>query len=86
MAVVPHSTLAYETLPLFLVPATWIEAGILWTGTAVAVILHDALGPYPTAAEWLAGSGRILVWCVYLPALVMILRRPNASPAPTVSD
>jgi hypothetical protein len=79
MAVVPHSTLVYEALPLFLVPATWIEAGILWTGTAAVVILHDALGPYATAADWLAGSGTLLIWCVYLPALVMILRRPNVS-------
>jgi len=79
MVLVPHSTLVYETLPLFLVPATALEAGVLWAGTAVAVMLHDAFGPYATAAEWLAGSGRLLVWCVYLPTLVMILRRPNAS-------
>jgi hypothetical protein len=79
MAIVPHSTIIYETLPLFLIPATWIEAGILWIGTVVVVILHDALGPYATAGEWLASSGRLIVWCVYLPALVMILRRPNVS-------
>jgi hypothetical protein len=83
MTLVPHSTLVYETLPLFLVPATWIEAGILWTGTLVAVILHDAFGPYSTPAEWLTGSGRFLVWCVYLPALVMILRRRNVWRADT---
>jgi hypothetical protein len=77
MAAVPHSTLVYETLPLFLVPATWIEAGVLWAGTAAAVILHDAFGPYPSAAQWLAASARAEVWLVFLPALVMILRRPN---------
>ena len=80
MAVVPHSTLVYETLPLFLVPTTWVEAGVLWIGTAAAVVLHDAFGPYPSASEWLAASGQAIVWCVYLPALVMILRRPNVFP------
>jgi len=82
MAVVPHSTIVYEALPLFLVPATWVEAGILWAGTVAVVILHDAFGPYPTAAQWLAWSGGFLIWCVYLPALVMILRRPNVWPRP----
>ena len=71
---------------LFLVPATWAEAGILWAGTAAAVILHDAFGPYPTAAEWLAGSSRAIVWCVYLPALIMILRRPNVFPGPPLAE
>jgi hypothetical protein len=79
MVLVPHSPIVYEALPLFLIPGNWMEAGILWTGTALAVYLHDAFGPYPTAVAWLAGSGRLLIWCVYLPALVMILRRPNVS-------
>lgn len=81
MAVTPHSILAYESLPLFLVPATWIEAGILWIGTVAVVVLHDAFGPYASPVEWLDASGRAIVWCVYLPALVMILRRPNVFPA-----
>ncbi|HVG55538.1 MAG TPA: hypothetical protein VM846_13965 [Vicinamibacterales bacterium] len=86
MAVVPHSPIIYEALPLFLVPATWAEAGILWAGTVAAVILHDAFGPYPTAAAWLASSGRAIVWCVYLPALIMILRRPNVFPGPPLAE
>lgn len=81
MAVTPHSILVYEALPLFLIPATWIEAGVLWVGTGAAVVLHDAFSPYPSAVEWLAASGRAIIWCVYLPALVMILKRPNAFPA-----
>jgi hypothetical protein len=85
MVVVPHSTIIYEALPLFLVPATWIEAGVLWAGTAAAVIVHDAFGPYPSAAEWLAASARAMVWLVYLPALVMILRRPNVAGSAAVT-
>jgi len=80
MAVVPHSPIIYETLPLFLVPASWVEAAVLWAGATAAVIVHDAFGPYATAPEWLIASGRAVVWCVYLPALVMILRRPNVAP------
>ena len=80
MVAVPHSPIIYEALPLFLVPATWVEAGVLWVGTTAAVIAHDAFGPYPSAPQWLAASARAMLWFVYLPALVMILRRPNVAP------
>lgn len=76
---VPHFPFFYDTLPLWLVPKTereslaltwaswvamagWLTVSFDWS-TRVAV-LH-------TAAPW-------VVWCVYAPAVVMILRRPNA--------
>jgi len=75
MVCVPHTMLIYETLPLFLIPQTWLEAGVLWFGCAAAVTLHAALAPYQTATDWVTMSGRLIVWCVYLPALIMVLRR-----------
>jgi hypothetical protein len=73
MVCVPHTTLVYETLPLFMVPATWIEAGFLWLGSYIAVVGHRAYGAH-SGPEWTRTGGQWLIYCVYLPALVMILR------------
>jgi hypothetical protein len=73
MVCVPHTTFVYETLPLFMVPATWIEAGILWLGSYVAVVGQRAYGVH-SGPEWTRTSGQWLVYCVYLPATVMVLR------------
>jgi hypothetical protein len=84
MACVPHTTLPYETLPLFLVPQTWREACVLLAGTTLAVILHRAGEPYGSPTAWVAASGVSTIWCVYLPCLVMVLRRPNTGDIPLV--
>jgi hypothetical protein len=84
MACVPHTLLPYETLPLFLVPQTWLEACVLLAGTTLAVILHGVGAPYASATEWVAASGVWTIWCVYLPCLVMVLRRPNVGGVPLV--
>lgn len=74
MALVPHTTQIYETLPLFLIATTWVDAGVLWTGSVLVTAVHSAMGPYPNATEWTRASGRLIVWLVYLPALVIVLR------------
>jgi hypothetical protein len=73
MTCVPHTTLSYELLPLFLVPATWVEAGVMWLGTTALV----GMVPGPLSAEKVAAVGGWSIWLVYLPALIMVLRRPN---------
>jgi hypothetical protein len=86
MACVPHSVQAYETLPLFLIPRTWLEAGCLWIGSMAAVSLLNASGPYASATEWARWSGLFTVYLVYLPALVMVLlpsRTPQRRPLMT---
>jgi len=84
MACVPHTLLPYETLPLFLVPQTWREACVLLTGTTLAVILHGVGAPYASATEWVAASGVWTIWCVHLPCVVMVLRRPNVGSVPVI--
>lgn len=74
MALVPHTMQIYETLPLFLIATTWVDAGVLWTGSVLVTALHNAMGPYPNGTEWTRASGRLIVWLLYIPALVMILR------------
>lgn len=76
MACMPHTPLVYETLPLGLIPRTWVQAGVLWSGMLIARLGQGTVGTnagpevMPVIATW-------IVWCVYLPALVMILMRPN---------
>jgi hypothetical protein len=79
MACVPHTPLLYEALPLFLIPRTWIQAGALWLGSVTVAVIHAHLGPYPSKAEWAQASGRLIVWCMYLPALYMIQQSAWAS-------
>lgn len=83
LACVPMTPVPYETLPLFLVVETWAEGGILvglmwlaaWLGSGY--VMNDA--------AWFDVNGRTFVWCVYLPCVAMILRRPNVRPGPVVA-
>ena len=73
MTCVPHTTLSYELLALFLVPATWTEGAVIWLGTTALV----GMVPGPLSAAKVAAVGAWSIWLVYLPALIMVLRRPN---------
>jgi hypothetical protein len=80
LACVPHTTLLYEAVPLFLVPETWPEAWVLWGGTFLALMGHQWTGPYASQFAWVHAGGLWLLVCAYLPCLVIILRRPNVAP------
>lgn len=77
MACIPHTTLLYDALPLFLVPGTWMESLILAALTWVARTISAGRGPYPTLAAHTAASASMAVWLLYLPCVIMVLRRPN---------
>jgi hypothetical protein len=82
LACVPQTTLLYETVPLFLVPATIVEGGVLWLGSwLVAAWMHVA-GPFPSDPHRFIASGTAIGWLMYLPCALMIIRRPNAGPLP----
>jgi hypothetical protein len=79
MSVVPHTTLPYEAVLLFLIPRTWTEAWTLWAGTAAALIGQSAMGPYPSQMAWVRSGGLWLLYCAYLPCLVFVLRGQEVS-------
>ena len=83
MACVPHTTVPYETIPLFLIPKTWTEACGLWALGLIAYIGQWATGPYATQDAYWAGGARWIVAVIYLPCLAMVLRRPNVWSAST---
>jgi hypothetical protein len=86
MACVPHTTVPYETIPLFLIPQTWKEAWALWALGLVAYIGQWATGPYASQEAYWAGGARWIVAVMYLPCLAMVLRRPNVWSTSTGED
>jgi hypothetical protein len=77
LACVPHTTAPYETIPLFLIPQTWPQAWTLWGLGLLAYVAQGAMGPYESQAAYWASGAQWIVVLLYLPCLVLILRRPN---------
>jgi hypothetical protein len=81
LALVPQTLVAYEAVPLFLVPRTPVSAGLLCVLTWVAFFQSWGSGPPLEKAAyetWMASAGQWMVGLVYLPCLVMVLTRPNS--------
>ena len=76
LSLVPVTTALYETLPVALVCRNRVEAAGFAVLTIVAHLLFHLgpQGPWPVGAEYQWG---VLLGLVYLPALVVVLRRPN---------
>lgn len=76
-ALIPHLRLAYEALPVLLVAKRRFEFEMLAVGSAIAYAIQTiVLYPQDHTLQDPRYS-LVLVACVYLPALVMVLRRPN---------
>jgi hypothetical protein len=78
-ACVPQITMLYDTVPLILIPSTRPEAYLLAILTQVAgmvIFLRHTNLPLiqENTHQW-----PVLLLLVYLPALIMVLRRPNVS-------
>lgn len=77
LALTPQTAMWYEALPLFLIPRGWREATVLALTSQLAY-LSTAWLPIP--ADWAGMTtavGRLLLVGCYLPALVLVLRRPD---------
>ena len=79
LSVVPQSPYAYEVLPLFLVPQTRVQSYVLVIGSDVVMGVNVLTRGMRT--HLLLNSLAIVV-AMYLPALVMVLRRPNEGSLP----
>jgi len=82
LACVPQTTLLYETVPLFLVPQTLVEGGVLWLGSWLVVLWQSLNAPFASELARFTSSNLAIGWLLYLPCTVIILRRPNVGPAP----
>ena len=78
LAMIPHTTLDYEMLPLFLIPRTPREMAVLTLLSQLAFGLATRWHPYVVDGDLgalIAGRWPFWLVLVYLPALVMLLRR-----------
>ncbi|GLC26661.1 hypothetical protein [Roseisolibacter agri] len=87
LACVPQSTLVYEGLYLLLVPRTLRGVTLMAIASFGASWLQDRIAERATdtvSLQWTAGN--VLVLFFYLPALVLVLRRPNEGEVPRWLD
>lgn len=87
LAAVPQTLSGYElVLLLALVPMGWIEVGLL---TACSWLLRTAIMRQPSLDTFtgvMQAAGAMSVMWMFLPALLLVLRRPNEGPAPAWLD
>ena len=76
----PHVTTLYETVPLFLVPSNRYQAYLLLVLSYVAAVGTAWIVPSGSLLEQVVGRWPVLLVCLYLPAVVMVLLRPNRAP------
>jgi hypothetical protein len=83
LACVPLTTSSYEAVPLLLVPVTFWESATL---VALSYLQEHAAMWFVTApwtpVEYAAAHGVPMVLGLYLPCVVMVLRRPNVGAVP----
>jgi hypothetical protein len=82
LACVPHTTLPYELLPLFLIPRGWVQTASLVALSHLMWLLvaHDF--PHPDFYYTVIEYTRTSIPCLYLPCTLMVLRRPNVGAVP----
>ena len=77
LACTPLTPTFYDPVLLYLVTKTFREALALTVATFVLFFIVVFSGPIRTAAQWGEIVSTASVWVVYLPCLIMVLRRPN---------
>jgi hypothetical protein len=83
LACMPQAWGWYNTLPLFTIPATWRESvAMAVVATAGAWIAGAPIHQVASLAELYDWIGTLIVFSVYLPATILVLRRPNSGPSP----
>ena len=83
MAIVPQSLLFTDQLMLWLVPRTRNESMILSILSLPAMFLGVMnVGANPNVASYTRSMGPAILALIYLPCLIMVLRRPNEGDIP----
>jgi len=78
LACVPQTLLFYDQLPLWLVARTRLESLVLtltsWIGFAILLVI---MPDRSSIAAKMAFTGPVIIATLYIPAAIMVLRRPN---------
>jgi len=86
LACVPQTFWPYDLVPLFLVPERPAECVALALLSAIPAYAASSTPFDPHAAETLQRIGQASLWAIYLPCVVIVLRRPNEGTAPAWVD
>lgn len=78
MAVLPQELLVYDQLLLWLIPRRWWSSLLMAVASWPALVAWVSPGVFgvPRNATWPL-TERVVMLCIYLPALAMVLRRPH---------
>jgi hypothetical protein len=82
LACVPQTFWPYDLVPLFLVPQMPLECVALALLSAIPAYAAISTSFGPHAAETLQRIGQASLWAIYLPCVLMVLRRPNEGTVP----
>jgi hypothetical protein len=78
LSCIPQTPVIYEAVPLFLIVTTLREGVVLLVMTVLVALVMPKAGTLSYDA-WMAVVGSWTIWLVYLPCLIMVLRRPNVA-------
>ncbi len=82
LALAPQTGSWYEILPLFLIPMNLRESMILVAVSSMGFVLQDYVMTARNEMDFNSQVGALMVALAYLPATIMILRRPNEGELP----
>jgi hypothetical protein len=82
LALVPHTTVFYETLIVFLVAQSRLELLGLAFGSMIAYVVELLYLHANDTPTLIARQGDVQLWTMLVPALVLVLRRPNEGDVP----
>jgi hypothetical protein len=80
MACTPLTPTFYDPVLLYAITRTTREALALTVGTVVLFFVIAIVSPQPIFSIWGEVLAKASVWVIYVPCLVMVLRRPNNGP------
>jgi hypothetical protein len=79
MAIVPQTSSWYEIVPLFIVARTANESMVLAIFSSLGWLSQDYLMTATNGTEFISQVGHLMLAFGYIPALIIVLRRSNAS-------
>lgn len=83
LALVPQLLLFYDQLLLWLVPKSWKESLLLSALSWIALYIGNmGFAANPATHSVVASYSRPIIWLLFMPCLVMILRRKNEGELP----
>ena len=85
LVAVPQTPSLYDLVPLIVIARTMREVSVLSLLTSLLFCVVIGMGRAPDYYAFTHRIEMLAVWIVYIPALVMLLRRPNTSEEPEVA-